>query len=108
MQVSNYIRKPFGVEAVQVTKENMSEVATWCHGEIHSEEGDTRGSFVHVRVHNPMNDRQTRAYVGDWVLYAGKGFKVYTNKAFNNSFDLNEEQPVEKIQNVFETAESVS
>jgi hypothetical protein len=29
----------------------------------------------------------TRAYPGDWVLSAGTGFKVYTQKAFSGSFE---------------------
>lgn len=85
MQTQKFIRKPFEIEAVQVTEDNMGDVAVWCQGEIETEEGGAE--FIKVRVHHPLNDRQTKAFVGDWVLYANKGFKVYTGKAFKNNFD---------------------
>lgn len=91
-----YIRTPFEVEAVEVTLDNMLEVARWCNGSIETDtEGALRGhQFIKVRVKKPLNERQTRAYQGDWVLLAKTsnrdtgpaGFKVYTPKAFATSF----------------------
>lgn len=82
-----YARKPFEVDAVRVTAENMAEVATWCRGEV-SLEGELPQQTQHIKieVNNAINERQTMAFVGDWVLKAGKGFKIYTAKAFNKSF----------------------
>ena len=34
-----------------------------------------------------MNPRQAQAHVNDWVLYTERGYKVYTPRAFENSFD---------------------
>jgi hypothetical protein len=42
--------------------------------------------YIKVRVHNPRNEKQTQAYVGDVVVYAGKGFKVYSSTAFQDNF----------------------
>lgn len=84
LQTERYARKPFYVDAVQVTKENLDLVAEWCHGDVQK---NSFGQFVKVRVHRPLNDRQTQAFPGDWVLYAGTGFKVYTDKAFEKSFE---------------------
>lgn len=92
-----YIRKPLYVDAICVTEENFNEVAKWCQGEIRLSEGDEvvssdngaepNNSYIRVRVHNPKNVRQTKAFVGDWILYTERGYKVYTKKAFNSSFD---------------------
>lgn len=84
LEISRWTRKPFDVEAVQVTEDNAEEVATWCQGTIvrHEEGGD----YIKVRVLRVINEKQTRAYIGDWVLYAGTGYKVYTDKAFKKSF----------------------
>ncbi len=92
-----YVRKPLFVDAVQVTETNFETVARWCFGEI----GNTDESpidkdddinpgkqYIHVRVHNPKNARQTKAFVGDWILYTERGYKVYTAKAFQSNFDL--------------------
>lgn len=77
-----YVRKPFEVEAVEVTEDNLEEIAEWCHGDLRE---DNR-RYVKVRVARALNERQTKAYPGDWVLYAGTGFKVYTPKAFEKTF----------------------
>ena len=100
MKTHKFARKPLYVDAVRVTRENIKEVAEWCDGKIsvdNEEASPTHGQeFIQVRVHRPINDRQTQAFIGDWVLFAKNGFKVYTAKAFDKSFDkvktLNKEQ----------------
>lgn len=94
IEIKKAVRKEFHVDEVQVTSENMAAVAEWCQGEVRTEEHENAEKgrtvidrYVKVRVHRPLNDRQTKAYVGDHVLYAGSGYKVYTDKAFNNSFE---------------------
>ena len=88
METRRFARKPFFVDAVRVTSENMERVAEWCQGDVNTiDTGQSEERYVKVRVHRPMNDRQTQAFVGDWVLYAGTGFKVYTPKAFEKSFE---------------------
>lgn len=84
LETMKYIRKPFNIDAVQVSGGNIQEIAKWVDGDIRT---DDLGQYVKVRVHRPLNDRQTKAYIGDWVLYAGTGYKVYTPKAFANSFE---------------------
>lgn len=91
LQIEEYYRKPFVVKAVEVTAENMEQVAKWCKGEVRTaveEEGSTSTvRYIKVDVKRPLNEKQTQAYVGDMVLRAGSGFKVYTPKAFNQAFD---------------------
>lgn len=84
LKTHKFARKPFYVDAVRVSEANIEEVAKWCEGSI---ETNSEGRFISVQVHRPMNERQTQAFVGDWVLYAGTGFKVYTPKAFDKSFE---------------------
>jgi len=93
METRKFARKPFFVDAVRVTSENMERVAEWCQGDVNTIQHDSgEEKYVKVRVHRPMNDRQTQAFVGDWILYAGTGFKVYTPKAFEKSFEEVAEQ----------------
>jgi hypothetical protein len=88
VETTTYVRKPFEVEAVQVTEENMDAVSEWCNGNINP----GNRPFIKVHVARALNDRQTKAYSGDWVLYAGTGFKVYTDKAFGKTFERKTEE----------------
>lgn len=85
METRRFTRKPFDVDAVQVTAENMDEVARWCQGNVVDNGRDDK--HIKVRVIRVLSERQTQAFVTDWVLYAGTGYKVYTNRAFKNSFE---------------------
>lgn len=100
-----FMRKPFSVEAVEVTEENMTEVATWCRGQLRKSAGPSGRrpqQYIKVNVKRALNDRQTMAYVGDWVVTATdqsiRGFKVYTPKAFSLTFD-------EVVDNMIDTLE---
>lgn len=85
VQTNTYVRKPFEVEAVEVTETNMEAITEWCNGQLVSPPNGK--AFIKVHVARALNERQTKAYPGDWVLYAGTGFKVYTEKAFRKTFE---------------------
>lgn len=97
LETKKYQRKPFPVNAIQVTNENFEQVAAWCGGSIvtvHEPEGKNdhlfpfeAKSFIQVDVARPLTKRQTEAYIGDWILYAAKGFKVYANRPFLKNFE---------------------
>jgi hypothetical protein len=96
-----YVRKPLYVDAVQVTEENFGDIARWCFGEVgnidespvdRSKDYEPTKQYIHVRVHNPKNPRQTKAFVGDWILYTERGYKVYTTKAFQANFTKVEDE----------------
>lgn len=103
IKTQKFVRKPLFVDAVRVTANNMDEVAAWCEGEVLWEE-DGRGAgkkYVKVRVHQPMNTRQSKAFVGDWILYTDKGYKIYINRAFRSSFDESKEATKEELEAAF-------
>lgn len=90
IKTRKYVRKPFEVQAIQVTEENFEELAKWCDGIItttRSPEGETK-RYIKVNVSRPLNERQTQAYVGDWLLEAEKGLKVYADGPFVRNFAL--------------------
>ncbi len=91
IETQQFIRKPLYVDAVRITPVNFNEISTWCQGEQQYEPSDDPTKpgkkYIKVRVHNPKNIRQSKAFVGDWLLYTERGYKVYTNKAFHAAFD---------------------
>lgn len=84
-QPKKYVRKPFEIEAVQVTQENFDDVAQWCKG--HKQTLNDGTPYIKVKVFKPMGDRQTEAHIGDWVLFFNGGFKVYLDPSFSRSFE---------------------
>lgn len=88
METQKYTRKPFVVDVVgPITKDNMQEAAGWCKGIVQLEQ-ETGNYYIKVEVERAMSERQTQAFVGDYILCAGNSFKVYTPKAFKRHFDL--------------------
>lgn len=90
MDIKRFQRKTFEVEAVHVTDENINEVAKWVGGYVSGATPSASGRnnrYVKVNVQHPLNDEQTKAYVGTWVLKSDKGFKVYKDRPFKANFD---------------------
>jgi len=92
IDLKKYTRVAFHVDAVQVTADNIGDVADWCGGDVRTtatedEHGVKASPYIKVRVKRPLTPRQTKAFIGDWVLYAGTGFKVYTDNAFQKCFE---------------------
>lgn len=102
IETVKYVRKPFEVQAVQVTEENFEAVAAWCDGTIVTTRAPKESGgpseekrYIKVNVSRPLNERQTQAYVGDWLLEAEKGLKVYADGPFTRNFALANDKPQE-------------
>ena len=89
MKLERYTRRPFNVDAAQVSEENLEQLAEWIGADIREQKvnGELK-RYIKVKVKNAQNDRQTKAFPGDWVLFSdqGSGWKVYTKNAFERSF----------------------
>lgn len=100
IKTEKYVKKPFYAEAVQVSAENINEVASWCGGTVvqHKNAGGNTTTYIKVPVLNPMSERQERAFPGDWILWARNNYKVYTQKSFSRHFEPvngTDEEPVQ-------------
>ena len=91
IRTQRYKRKPLIVDAVRVTEDNFDELALWCQGDI-QHDSTLNMRLIRVRVHTPKIPRQTQAFVGDWILYTEKGYKVYSDRAFMQSFSEDTEE----------------
>lgn len=89
-EFKDYIRKPFGVQAVQVTPLNIEALAKECGGEIFHDgqkEGHLSRTYIKVEVKNPIHENQSRAFYGDYLTKQGRTYKVYTEKQFSQTFE---------------------
>jgi hypothetical protein len=93
LNIQQYQRKPFTVEAVQVTLENMQEISDWCSGEVIVEKlGAKLIQYIKVEVTHAISERQKKAFIGDWVLKTNTGYKCYSKRAFPSNFVLSPEE----------------
>lgn len=103
VETVKYVRKPLYVDAIQVTAENFQAAAKWAQSDIGTvgagagagyikpdelEGFDPEKHYIRIRVNNPKSPRQTKAFVGDWILYTDRGFKIYQDKPFRDNFDV--------------------
>jgi len=87
MQTTTYQRKPLIVEAVQVTDENIYDVAKWCGGDVRTNT-TTNKKFIQLEVIHPQNPSQTKALAGNWILKSDQGYKIWSDSAFKKGFEL--------------------
>lgn len=81
MEFNTYIRKPFVVQASEITEENIHEVAKFV-GTIRSR--DDGEVFIEVdRTKIPNLDR---VYVGFWVTKIGNNARCYSARVFTQQF----------------------
>jgi len=81
MDFTNFVRKPFVVEAVEVTIDNIGEVAKYV-GDLREEEDGTKYILVdHRLVPNVM-----RVYPGFYMTKMGKKVRCYSRKIFREQF----------------------
>lgn len=89
-KTQRYQRKPIYVDGIEVTEDNMAELANWCKGKIRKTRGGTR--YIFVDVLNPKEPKQSKAFAGDMLLKSPTGFKVYTQRGFAKAFDAAPEE----------------
>jgi hypothetical protein len=110
-----FTRKSFNVEAIQVTAENMAEVAEWCGGTKKDARdlprynaSDTPVWYIQVPVvlSKAKTFRPDQAFVNSWVVKTGQGFAVYTKKGFGISFEPTDENKFEAVLKLVKDAMS--
>lgn len=101
METVSFVSLPRSVEGVQVTVQNMLEVAEWCGGEIRQQKlKDQNGveEYIKIDTRRPLNKKQTQAFVGDWVLLWEGGYKIYTAAAMEKNFKISRNVFDDKVQ----------
>lgn len=81
MDFKNFVRKPFVVEAVRVTKENISEIADLV-GELKEKDDGTPFIYVDRR----LVPNVYRVFPGFWMTRMGDHIRCYSNKVFQEQF----------------------
>lgn len=77
-----YSRKPFVVEAIQITEENIDELAALPLGEVKEKDGS---KFIALDKRIVPNIH--RAFVGWWVTRMDDNLRCYSPKIFEEQFE---------------------
>jgi hypothetical protein len=80
MEFNKYVRRPFSVEAIQITKENIEEVAKLV-GTYHVKDG-----VGYISLDRRIVPLVKRAYLGWWITFLDDTYRCYTSKLFKSQF----------------------
>lgn len=86
MEFKSYVRKPFTVEAVQITKDNIEELAKFI-GDLQFENGRP-----YILVDRRLVPNVVRVFPGYWFTRMGDHTRCYTKKIFAQQFTPNSDK----------------
>lgn len=81
LQYEKFVRKPFVIEAVRVTRENIAELAPMVGLLQHKGDGTP-----YIQVNPSLVPGIPRLYIGFWVTKMGRNIRCYSKRAFANQF----------------------
>lgn len=83
MQFTTFVRKPFVVDAIEVTNENIAEVAKYV-GDLREDDDGT----VYILVDRRLVPNVARVFPGFFMTKMGKNVRCYSRKIFKDQFVL--------------------
>ena len=84
MEMTKYARKPFFVDAVEITADNIEEVAKDV-GDLRSKDDGT----PYILVDRRLVPNVTRVYIGFFMTKMGDNVRCYSRKVFKEQFVKN-------------------
>ena len=82
LSYTNFTRKSFKVEAVQIDEDNIDEVARSI-GEVKEKDGKP-----YIVLDRRIIPQVSRAYLGWWLTKLNDNLRCYSDKAFSSQFEL--------------------
>jgi len=89
MEFTTHRRKPFIVEAAEITEENLAEAAELIGELIVNEDGSR-----YIKINKRLVPNIHRAYVGWWVTQMGDNLRCYSAKIFEDQFEVDTQASV--------------
>ena len=87
MNFTTYVRKPFIVEAIEVTPDNISEVSKYV-GDLREKEDGT----PYILVDRRLVPNIDRVYPGFFMTKMGENIRCYSRRIFKDQFMAQNEQ----------------
>jgi hypothetical protein len=83
MEFTNFVRKPFVVEAVEVTEDNIEEVAEYV-GTLRKKDDGT----PYIQVDRRLIPNVFRVFPGFWMTRMGDNIRCYSKRVFTDQFTV--------------------
>lgn len=77
---NQYVRRPFQVEAVQITEENIEEVAALV-GSVREKDGAS-----YIALDRRVVPQMSKAQIGWWITRMDDNYRCYSPKVFDEQF----------------------
>lgn len=92
MEITEYVRKVFTVNAVKVDFENYREVAEWCKGTLDKQKTRMMGTeadlpVIKIKGVGENRGKEFVAGIGCWVVELNGSYRVYKEPQFFASFE---------------------
>lgn len=84
---TTFVRKPFVVEAVEITEDNIKEVANYVGDLRHKEDGTP-----YILVDRRLVPNVERVYPGYFMTKMGENVRCYSRRIFREQFMIQTEQ----------------
>lgn len=81
MDFTTFVRKPFVVEAVEITTENIEEAAKYI-GDVREKDDGTK----YILVDQRLVPNVEKVYPGFFMTKMGENIRCYSRKIFNDQF----------------------
>lgn len=81
MEFKEFVRKPFTVEAVEITAENIEEISKFV-GDLNKKEDGT----PYIQVDRRKIPSGFRVYPGFWMTRMGDKIRCYSRRIFSEQF----------------------
>jgi hypothetical protein len=86
MELTQYVRKPFVVDAVEITAENIEEVAQYVGDLKHREDGTP-----YILVDRRLVPNVYKVYIGFFMTKMGENVRCYSRRIFKEQFMVSDD-----------------
>jgi len=109
MDIQTYLRRGFDVEAVQITLENIDEVAQWCGATIEQRPVrmvNTTALLPTISLKGSGVDHANYylGYLNFWVVKMNKKFRIYKPDQFDRTFVPKQQLTIQDVLKMIEDA----
>jgi hypothetical protein len=89
MEFEEFVRRSFTIKALQITEENIGDIATYAGTEVLTDRKRWEGK-PHILILTEHPNRQPQMhplFIGDWVTETDGGLQRYKDNRFRTTFE---------------------